>query len=265
METSSYPALQVAVAGSVATLTLNRPEVHNALNAELIQSLTAAVQHLSSREDLRALVLRGAGPSFSAGGDIRWMRDSLAWSADQNMRDAVGLAALFEEINTCPLATIAVVQGAALGGGAGLMATCDIVIAADNATFGFTEVRLGLIPATIGPYVVARIGAARARSLFLTGSRFDAHQAEAFGLVHRVVPSDQLDTELAGILAALRASGPQAIRAAKALIAHVAGKPTATVMYDTAAAIAHLRTTPEAQEGLTAFLEKRRAAWVEEA
>lgn len=263
MASPTYPTLEVAVAGSIATITLNRPEVHNAINAEMVTSLTAALRDLGQRGDLRALVLRGAGPSFCAGGDIRSMRASLAWDQEQNLRDAIGLASLFESLSTCPLAVVGVVHGAALGGGGGLVATCDIVLAEEGTKFGFTEARLGLIPATISPYVVAKIGVSQARALFLTAERFDAARALAIGLVHRVVPAGQLEAALAQTLAALRSNGPQAICAAKALVAQVAGRSTLSVLNETARAIAEIRTGAEAQEGLTAFLEKRRADWVE--
>ncbi len=262
---ATQPALDIVVEESIATITLNRPAVRNAFDAALIADLTVAVRDLGARDDLRALVLRGAGPSFCAGADLRWMRASMEWDVATNQRDALALATLFETIATCPLAVIGAVHGAALGGGAGLVATCDLVIAAAGTTFGFTEVRLGLIPATIAPYVVARIGPGQTRALFVTGQRFDAERALAIGLVHQVVPPSDLDAALATTLAALRASGPRAIREAKALVTLVAGHGSAEVMTQTAAIIARIRTSPEAREGVGAFLEKRTPVWPVEA
>jgi methylglutaconyl-CoA hydratase len=265
MDTPLYPHVQVAVAGSIATVTLDRPAVHNAFDAELIASLTAAFRDLGAREDLRAVVLRGAGPSFCAGADVNWMRASLGWSRGENLADATRLAALFAAINDCPLPVIARVQGAALGGGVGLVACCDLVIAAEGTRFGFTEVRLGIAPATIAPYVIAKIGPSQARALFVTGERFDAARALTIGLVHVVVPPEQLDAALEETLRQIRANGPQAMRAAKALARHVGSMPHDEATSYTIAKIADLRVGDEAQEGLRAFLEKRRAAWVEEA
>ncbi len=265
MDTPTYPLVQVVVAGSIATVTLDRPAVHNAFDAELIASLTAAFRDVGARDDLRAVVLRGAGPSFCAGADVNWMRASLGWSREENVADAARLAALFAAINDCPLPVIAAVQGAALGGGVGLVACCDLVIAAAGARFGFTEVKLGIAPATIAPYVVAKIGPAQARALFVTGERFDAARALAIGLVQRVVPPEQLDAALDETLQHIRANGPQAMRAAKALARHINTMPHAEATSYTIALIADLRVGAEAQEGLRAFLEKRRADWVEEA
>ncbi len=192
------------------------------------------------------------------------MRASLDWSPEQNLDDATKLATLYETINRCPLAVVARVHGAALGGGVGLVSVADIAIAAADARFGFSEAKLGLIPATIAPYVIARIGQGHARALFLTAERFDAQRAQAMGLVHRVVPEVELDDAVAATVLHLRSSGVQAIRAAKRLIADLDGRDTAAMIPRTAASIASIRTSPEAQEGLRAFLEKRRASWVEE-
>lgn len=265
METSPYPGLRVAVTGSVARVTLDRPDVHNAFDQHLIASLTAVFRDLAGRADLRAVVLRGAGSSFCAGADVRWMRASLDWTPEQNEADAVALATLFESITACPLAVVAGVHGAALGGGAGLVACADVAIAAEGTRFGFTEAKLGLIPATIAPYVLAKIGPGHARALFLTAERFDAGRALQIGLVQRVVPAADLDGAVDDTVRQLRGSGPQAIRAAKQLIGLIAGVTTLDALPTTAATIARVRTGPEAQEGLRAFLEKRRPAWAEEA
>jgi methylglutaconyl-CoA hydratase len=264
METPSFPLVQLEIEGSIATVTLNRPDVHNAFNAELITALTDVFRDLGGRADLRAIVLRGAGPSFCAGADVQWMRASLGWSREENLADAARLAALFAAINDCPLPVIARVHGAALGGGVGLVACCDVAIAAEGTRFGFTEVQLGIVPATIAPFVVAKIGTAQARALFVTGERFDAARAHAIGLVQRAVPADELDAAVAATLAQMRANGPQAMRAAKALAQRVGNMDRAAATEYTVQLIADLRVGEEAQEGLRAFLEKRTAAWVEE-
>lgn len=264
METPSFPLVQTAIMGSIATITLNRPEVHNAFNADLIAGLSYAFGYLSSRGDLRAIVLRGAGPSFCAGADVQWLRASLDWSREENMADAGRLAALFAAINDCPMPVIARVHGAALGGGAGLVACCDIVIAAEKTRFGFTEVKLGIVPATISPFVIAKIGPAHARALFVTGERFDAARAQAIGLVHRVVPAEELDAAVDETLAQMRLNGPQAMRAAKILAQRVGNMDRTAATEYTVQMIADVRVGAEAQEGLRAFLEKRKAAWVEE-
>jgi len=263
MSTASYPSLQVAVSGSVATVTLDRPEVHNAFDETLIASLAAAFRDLGARVDLRAVVLRGNGPSFSAGADVNWMRSSLNWPHEQNIADATALAHLFETINTCPLAVVGRIHGAAMGGGVGLVACCDIAIAAEDTRFAFSEVKLGLVPATISPYVIAKIGQTHARALFVTGERFDAARALAMGLVHRVVSADMLDAAVVATLKQLRSSGPRAIRAAKELALTVGDMPSDAVTSMTVETIASIRVTPEAQEGVRAFLEKRHATWVE--
>jgi methylglutaconyl-CoA hydratase len=265
METPTYPYVQVSVTGSVATITLDRPEVHNAFDATMIASLTAAFRDVGARDDLRAVVLCGAGASFCAGADLSWMRASLAWSRDENIADATKLADLFDAVNSCPLPVIARVQGAALGGGAGLVACCDLVIAVEGTRFGFTEVKLGLAPATIAPYIVAKIGASQARALFITGERFDAARARTIGLVHTVVSAEQVDEAVDAALRHLRANGPGAMRAAKDLARRIDGMPPDEARRFTIALIAYLRVGDEAQEGVHAFLAKRRAAWVEEA
>jgi methylglutaconyl-CoA hydratase len=207
-----YQALTVAVDEGVATVTLNRPEAHNAFQAALIGELTAAFRELGTDERVRAIVLTGAGPSFSAGADIASMRASLDLTSEENRADAGRLADLFEAIDACPRPTIARVNGAAYGGGVGLVATCDIAIAAAGATFAFSEVRLGIAPAVISPYVLRRIGEAHARALFLTGTRFDAEHARAIGLVHRVALPDQLDDAVAEQLVAIRAAAARSPR-----------------------------------------------------
>src|SRR6185437_13446094 len=221
MDTPTYPYVRVEVAGGIAIVTLDRPDVHNAIDATLIASLAAAFQDIRARDDLRAVVLRGEGASFCAGADAKWMSASLNWSHEENLVDANRLPVLFDAINDCPLPVIARVQGAALGGGVGLVACCDLAIAAEGTRFGFTEVKLGIAPATISPYIIAKIGVSQARALFVSGERFDAARALAIGLVHRVVPAEQLDAALEETLRQMRANGPQAMRAAKELALRV--------------------------------------------
>jgi methylglutaconyl-CoA hydratase len=256
-----YQSLSVALDDGVATVTLDRPEAHNAFQAALIAELTAAFTELGADERVRAIVLTGAGPSFSAGADIASMRASLDLTAEENRADAERLAALFETIDACPRPTIARVNGAAYGGGIGLVASCDIAIAVAGATFAFSEVRLGIAPAVISPYVLRRIGEANARALFLTGIGFDAERARAIGLVHHVALPDQLDAAVAEQIAAISAAAPGAVAATKALVRQLRGLAVGDAREATTALIARLRTGPEGQEGLRAFLEKRSPSW----
>ncbi len=247
--------------GPLATLTLNRPEVHNAFNARLIAELHAACDALRSETGLRAVVLRGAGPSFCAGADLHWMRESLNYTHAENLADAARLDAMFEALNTLPVAVIGRVHGAALGGGVGLAACCDVVVAAEEASFGFTEARLGLLPAVIARYVTPKIGPGQARALFVTARRFSAQRALAIGLVHEVTPAEELDAAVERVIEAVLACGPQAVAASKALVSAVTTLALAEAREYVIGAIAAARTGPEGQEGLRAFLEKRRPGW----
>jgi methylglutaconyl-CoA hydratase len=247
--------------GPLATLTLNRPEVHNAFNAQLIAELHAACDALRSETGLRAAVLRGAGPSFCAGADLHWMRESLNYTHAENLADAARLDAMFEALNTLPVAVIGRVHGAALGGGVGLAACCDVVVAAEEASFGFTEARLGLLPAVIARYVTPKIGPGQARALFVTARRFSAQRALAIGLVHEVTPAEELDAAVERVIEAVLACGPQAVAASKALVSAVTTLAPAEARAYVIGAIAAARTGPEGQEGLRAFLEKRRPGW----
>jgi methylglutaconyl-CoA hydratase len=240
---------------------MNRPDVRNAFNAELIAALRDAFTALGADDGVRSIVLAGAGKTFSGGADIAWMRAALDLSEADNIRDAEAMAAMLIAIDRCPKPVIARVQGAALGGGCGLCATADIVVAADDAVFGFTEVKLGILPAVISPFALPKIGVSQARALFVTGERFDAAHAQRIGLVHHVVPAGELDARIATILAEFRTSAPTAIAASKAVVRDVtnATRDEATAL--TARAIAKQRTSPEGQEGLRAFLERRAAGW----
>jgi methylglutaconyl-CoA hydratase len=246
-----------------AWITLNRPEVHNAFDDRLIAELTAALTALAADDAVRAVVLTGSGRSFSAGADLNWMRRSSTYGEADNLADARALARLMAVLNELPKPTIARVNGAALGGGTGLVACCDVALASADAKFGTTEVRLGLIPAVIGPYVVAAIGVRQARRLMLTGERIAAAEAARIGLVHEVVPADQLDDAVARVLADILKGGPEALAAAKRLARDLAGCPIgAELIDDTARRIAALRASPEAREGLAAFLDKRPPGWL---
>lgn len=253
--------LTLARDGAVATLTLNRPELHNAFNAQLIADLHAACEGLRAEEGLRVLVLRGAGPSFCAGADLTWMRASLDYTREENLADAERLDAMFAALNSLPLAVVGRVHGAALGGGVGLAACCDIVVAAESAVFGFTEARLGLLPAVIARYVVPKIGAGHARALFVSARRFKAPHALAVGLAHEVVPEEQLDAAVERTVAELLKCGPEAVAASKALVAAVTTLPPEAARDYVVGAIAAARTGAEGQEGLRAFLEKRAPGW----
>ncbi len=261
------PALTVERTGpgdAVARVMLSRPEVHNAFDASLIAELRSVFAGLA-REDpahLRAVVLGGIGPSFCAGADVAWMRAALSLDVEGNEQDAMAMAEMFETIETCPAPVIARVHGSALGGGMGLCAVADVVIAESGTRFGFTETRLGILPAVISPFVVAKIGESEARALFPTGRRFDAIRAMRIGLVHEVVEgATALDAAVDAAVADLLAAGPTAARAAKSIIREIRGLGHGASKWHTARVIARQRTTAEAQEGFRAFDEKRRPAW----
>ncbi|HEV8022369.1 MAG TPA: enoyl-CoA hydratase-related protein [Candidatus Lustribacter sp.] len=253
--------VRVEQAGSRVRVIMNRPDARNAFNAELIAALRDVFADLSADESVRSIVLAGEGKTFSGGADIAWMRAALDLGEAENVRDAEAMAAMFVAIDRCPKPVIARVQGAALGGGCGLVAAADIVVAANDAVFGFTEVKLGIIPAVISPFVIAKIGVSAARALFVTGERFDAARAQRIGLVHYVVPADKLDDRIDALLEELRTASPSAIAAAKMLVRDVTAATPDGATSLTARAIAKQRTTPEGQEGLRAFLERRPAGW----
>jgi methylglutaconyl-CoA hydratase len=257
----SYQFLTVERHGGVERVTLNRPDVRNAFNEAMIADLTAWAKAAHADPSLRVVVFAGAGKVFSAGADAAWMAKMAAYSHDDNVQDARAAAAMFLGINSVPAIVIGRIHGAALGGGSGLAAVCDIVVADTDAIFGFTETKLGILPAMISPYVLPKIGASAARELFLTGMRFSAAKAKEIGLVHDVVPAAQLDDAVKRYVTEALGAAPTAVARAKALIPHVLGKSPADAIGITAEAIAAQRVAPEGQEGLKAFLEKRTPSW----
>jgi len=256
------PLLVVRRDGPVAYVVLNRPGVRNAFNAALIAELHKTFDSLGADDGVRAIVLQGDGKTFCGGADVNWMRASLDLTLEENVEDASAMSRMFRAIDRVPKPTIARVHGAALGGGAGLVAVCDIAIASHETVFGFTETKLGIVPAVISPFVLAKIGHSHARALALTGERFDAVRAQAIGLVHAIAQDEAaLDRAVAATLAQLASASPTAIAATKALFARVAETPYDATLELTARAIATQRTSPEGQDGLRAFLEKRPPAW----
>lgn len=252
-------------ARGVATVTLNRPEVHNAFDDVLIARLTEVFRDLGQRPEVRVVVLASEGRSFSAGGDLNWMKRMAGYSEEENLRDAMALALMMETIDRCPKPVLAVVQGAAYGGGVGLIAACDIAVASDKATFSLSEVKLGIIPAAISPYVIAAIGARASRRYFLTGERFSAAEARRIGLLHECVAEDKLADARELMIATLLQCGPKAQGHAKELIHVVRDSESGPdLMRYTARFIADVRASDEGREGLGAFLEKRKPNWIKE-
>jgi methylglutaconyl-CoA hydratase len=245
--------------GGLTTIRLNRPDVRNALDEAMIAELTAAFTSIPSAS--RAVVLSGEGPAFCAGADAEWMRRSKDFTREENARDAAAISLLLRAVDECPVPVVGRIHGAALGGGAGLTAACDVAVAEEGTQFGFPEVRLGLTPAVISTYVLPRVGAGPARRYFLTGERFGAAEARAMGLVHEVAPAGGLDARIDAVVSDILKGGPQAIREAKRLIRDVGRLSREQAIEETIRRIADIRVSPEAQEGLSAFLEKRKPQW----
>jgi len=254
--------LQLELEGPVARVWLNRPDVRNAFDGLMVTELRKTLFDLGTVDGVRVIVIGGRGPAFCAGGDLRWMNAAAHFTREENLREAQGLADLFFTVYNSPRPIVARVHGAALGGGAGLVAACDIPVAALGTEFGFTEVRLGIIPALISPYVVGKIGESAARELFLTGERFEAVRAAEIGLVRAAVPAEDLDAAVEGRVSALLQSGPRAIAEAKALIREVAWRRVEDVQRYTVERISDMRVSAEGQEGMRAFLEKRKPSWI---
>lgn len=248
--------------GAIERLTLNRPAVRNAFDDEMIAELTAWADAIALDQEVRAVIVSGAGPVFCAGADLAWMAKTIEYTEAENVEDARRASRMFRAIDRLPIPVVGRVQGAALGGGAGLAATCDVVVAETDAMFGFTEVKLGIIPAVISPFVLAKIGRSAARELFLTGRRFTAQHALDVGLVHAVVPAADLDATVDAVVREVLAGGREAIAAAKTLIARISAAQGLDEAETIAAeALAQRRVSVEGQEGLRAFLEKRRPRW----
>ncbi len=259
----NYDTLTIDTAGSIATVTLNRPEVRNAFNEQAIAELTAAFTALGQVDGIRVIVLAANGTAYCAGADLNWMKKMAGYSEEENRADAMQLANMLRIIYACPKPVVAKVHGDCFGGGVGLLAACDIAIAADDAHFCLSEVKLGLIPATISPYVIKAMGENAARRYFLTAERFNAREALRIGLVHDIATAATLDGQVDAIASALAANSPNAVRQAKALVSDIAGQPvTDTLIADTAHRIAQIRASGEGREGVAAFLEKRKPAWL---
>lgn len=258
-----FETLEIELKGPVATLWMNRPDVHNAFNAQLIADLTAACRQLEADDSVRVVVLAGRGKSFSAGADLNWMKAAGEASQEDNFADAMRLAGMLRTLAEMKKPTIARVHGAALGGGMGLASACDICVAGERAVFATSEVKFGIIPSAISPYVIRAIGERQSYRYFQTAERIDAKRAAEIGLAHEAVATDALDAKVSEVVDALLQGGPRSQAAAKDLIRAVANRPVDdAVVEDTARRISQLRATPEAKEGLDAFLAKRPAAWV---
>ncbi len=247
----------------IAQITMSRPDVRNAFNDEMITELTQAFTQLGARDDVRCIVLAAQGPAFCAGADLNWMRKMADYSTDENLADAAKLAEMLRVMYECPKPTVARVQGDVVAGGMGLVAACDIAVSTDSANFCLSEVRLGLIPATISPYVIRAMGARAAHRYFLTAERFNALEALRIGFVHEVVPADQLDLKVGEITAALCSASPNAVKMCKKLVQEVAGSEMSQrLIAQTVAGIADIRSSAQGKEGVSSFLQKRKPSWL---
>lgn len=260
---SNYEAITIE-RGLVTTISLNRPELHNAMNDVMIADLTHAFQQIPEDKSVRLIVLRGKGKSFCAGADLNYMKSIAQFGFEENEKDGKKLASLFQSIYECPLPTLAIVHGAAYGGANGLLAACDIVVAEENTIFAFSEVKLGIAPATISPFVIKRIGEFGAKELMMTGKRFKGEEAEKWKLVNHAVAEDKLEEEANRLIKQILTSGPEAVKATKKLVDKVVNSKKSIVdnIEYTSNLIAELRASDEGQEGMAAFLEKRKANWV---
>ena len=256
-------SITISHIGHCATVTLNRPEVRNAFNDEVIAELTRAFTELGRDPQVRAIVLAAEGPAFCAGADLNWMRRMADYSHDENLADAAQLAEMLRVIDTCPKPTVARIQGDVVAGGMGLVAACDMAVSVDTANYSLSEVKLGLVPATISPYVIRAMGARAAHRYFLTAERFDAAEALRIGFVHAVVPVEQLDEQVAEITQALVNASPNAVKECKTLLHDVAGKDIdAALIAHTVQGIAGIRASTEGKEGVQSFLQKRKPNWL---
>ncbi len=260
---ADYEHLKIGHEAAVATVTLDRPDIRNALNAGLIEEITRSMEELAEDDRVRVILLTGEGDYFCAGADIGYMKDTAEFSYEDNQQDARKLAAMFGAVEECPKPVVARVKGAAIGGGVGLVAAADVGVAEEGTVFAFTEVRLGISPATIAPFVLRKIGYSQARALFLSGERFDATRASEIGLIHQVAAEGNLDAAVQKKVEGLLAGGPEALATTKALLRELRESAPGEATDITARRIAELRTGAEGQEGLAAFLEKREPVWRE--
>jgi methylglutaconyl-CoA hydratase len=263
MTEKKYETIKYSIKDGVVRVTLNRPDVHNAFNDTMIQELSIVFDDIARRDDARVVVFTGEGRSFCAGADLNWMRRVKDYSYEDNLKESLELAEMLFKIYASPKPTIARVNGAAIGGGTGLVAVCDIAIASSRAKFSFSEVKLGLIPACISPYVMKKCGEGQCREFFLTGERLTADRAHDAGLVNIVVELDEIDQCVDKIVRNLLSSGPEAVNMCKVLLRNVAAMSLADAKKYTAEVIAKLRISDEGQEGMTAFLDKRKPGWIE--
>ncbi|MEE9554633.1 MAG: enoyl-CoA hydratase/isomerase family protein [candidate division Zixibacteria bacterium] len=261
---NKYNTIKFELKDKVARITLNRPEVRNAFNSEMISEISALFAEINTRDDIRVVVMTGEDKAYCAGADLKWMGDVLNYSYEENLEDSKNLAGMFYNISNCPFPTIARVNGAAIGGGCGLVAVCDIVIASDKALFSLSEVKIGLVPACISPYVIRRMGDRYSREYFLTGERIGVEKALAAGLVNEAVTEDELDAAVDRRVKQLLSSGPKALAWCKQLLQNVPSMPEKEAGTYTAEVIAKLRMGDEGQEGMKAFFEKRKPDWYEE-
>ena len=262
MEAKEYKTILFVPEERVVRIFLNRPEVHNAFNSTMIGELDDAIERVRASDSIRVIVLSGKGKSFCAGADINWMREIIHYSFEQNLEESLQLAEFLHKIFILPMPTVAMVNGTAIGGGNGFLSACDIAIASDEAKFGLSEVKIGLVPAAISPYVIRRIGESKAREYFLTGRRMSAQKALEIGLLNEVVPSEELENKVDEIVQLLLSSGPEALASCKELITKVSHMSFEEAKEFTARMIANLRVSKEGQEGMAAFLEKRNPSWL---
>jgi len=256
--------IELEVKNEIGTIWLNRPEIHNAFNEVMISELIQLFEEINDREDIRVVILRGRGKSFCAGADLNWMRDVAKYSYEENYKESLNLSLCFYNIYTCAKPTVAVVHGAAIGGANGLLAACDFVYADENTTFSLSEVKIGIVPACISPYVTKRVGEYGSKELMLTGKRFKGTEAEHHRLVNKSLPTNEIDKKLEDLIALLKTSGPKAMTHCKNLLYDISNKLTLQEAIDyTAKMIAEIRASDEGQEGMAAFLEKRKPNWVD--
>lgn len=258
-----YSTIHLEVDSQIARVTFSRPEIHNAFNSTVITEMQQAFDRITEDDTVRVVVLTGEGKSFCSGADLNWMRSVVDQTFEQNLAESSALARLFYTMYTCRRPVIGRINGAAIGGGAGFVAVCDIAVAARSAKFSFSEVKIGIVPACIGPYVIKKVGEGKTKELFITGERMDAERAHEVGLVNRVVDDDQLDAEIERLTKFIITSGPQAVAMAKELIREVPGMTPEQFQPYTAEMIARLRLSDEGQEGMDAFLNKRKPRWVD--